>query len=197
MADREEAETLSPARVLDAAEEVLRRYGPSKTNVVDVARALGVSHGNVYRYFPSKAALRDAVASRWLSRVSSPLWEIAQGRGSAEDRLRQWLHQLSRVKRDKVLQDPELFATYHSIAEQSSGAVDAHVRELKQQLARIILDGQESRSFKVSDPEHAASAVFDATMRFHHPAHSKEWKDPDIDDALDVVIDLLIAGMKP
>jgi AcrR family transcriptional regulator len=44
--------------ILSAAEEVLRRYGPAKTNVVDVARALNVSHGTVYRHFPSKAALR-------------------------------------------------------------------------------------------------------------------------------------------
>ena len=37
-----------------AAEEVLRRYGPPKATVVDVARALGVSHGSVYRHFPEQ-----------------------------------------------------------------------------------------------------------------------------------------------
>ena len=36
---------LTPDRILDAAEEALTRYGPAKTTVVDVARALGVSHG--------------------------------------------------------------------------------------------------------------------------------------------------------
>ena len=60
-------ETLTAERILVAAEEVLRRYGPAKANVVDVARALGVSHGSVYRHFPSKAALRDAVTERWLA----------------------------------------------------------------------------------------------------------------------------------
>ena len=64
---------LTPDRILDAAEETLTRYGPAKTTVVDVARALGVSHGSVYRHFPSKAALRDAVTERWLARVSDPL----------------------------------------------------------------------------------------------------------------------------
>ena len=60
-------ESLTAERILEAAEEVLRRYGPAKANVVDVARALGVSHGSVYRHFPSKAALRDAVTERWLA----------------------------------------------------------------------------------------------------------------------------------
>ena len=62
-----------PTQILDAAEDVLRRFGPAKATVVDVARALGVSHGSVYRHFPSKAALRDAVAERWLARISAPL----------------------------------------------------------------------------------------------------------------------------
>ena len=62
-----------------AAEDVLRRYGPSKATVVDVARALGVSHGSVYRHFPSKAALRDAVTECWLARISGPLDAVAQG----------------------------------------------------------------------------------------------------------------------
>jgi len=68
---------LTPDRILEAAEDVLRRFGPAKATVVDVARALGVSHGSVYRHFPSKAALRDAVTERWLARVSAPLAAVA------------------------------------------------------------------------------------------------------------------------
>jgi len=64
---------LTPERILETAEDVLRRFGPAKATVVDVARALDVSHGSVYRHFASKAALRDAVAERWLARISDPL----------------------------------------------------------------------------------------------------------------------------
>src|SRR5260370_496301 len=53
-------EALTPDRILDAAEDVLRRYGPAKATVVDVARALGVSHRSVYRHFPSKAEIRQS-----------------------------------------------------------------------------------------------------------------------------------------
>ena len=107
---------LTPDRILDAAEDVLRRYGPAKATVVDVARFLEVSHGSIYRHFPSKAALRDAVAQRWLHRVSMPLAVIAQENGSAVERLHRWLERLITLKRQKVLDDPELFATYHESA---------------------------------------------------------------------------------
>ncbi len=42
---------LTAEQILDAAEEVLRRFGPEKANVVDLARALGASRGSVYRHF--------------------------------------------------------------------------------------------------------------------------------------------------
>jgi hypothetical protein len=35
---------LTRDRILATAEEVIRRFGPAKATVVDVARALGVSH---------------------------------------------------------------------------------------------------------------------------------------------------------
>ena len=54
------SDVLTAEAILDTAEQVLRRYGPGKATVVDVARALNVSHGSVYRHFPNKAALRDA-----------------------------------------------------------------------------------------------------------------------------------------
>ena len=131
---------LTSERILEAAEDVLRRFGPNKATVVDVARALGVSHGSVYRHFPSKAALRDAVTEGWLHRVSAPLAEIAARKGPAPERLRQWFEALMAAKRRKVLDDPEMFATYFRLASDAREVVQAHVDELVGQIARIIED---------------------------------------------------------
>src|SRR5512133_207405 len=100
-------ETLTPERILEASEDVLRRYGPAKATVVDVARALGVSHGSVYRHFPTKATLRDAVAERWLAALSEPLAKIANRDGPATERLRRWLDLLVSSKRQRARDDPE------------------------------------------------------------------------------------------
>jgi Bacterial regulatory proteins, tetR family/Aldo/keto reductase family len=97
---------LTAEHILEAAERVLRRYGPDKANVVDVARELGVSHGSVYRHFPRKAALRDAVAERWLAEISAPLARVAAAEGPAPERLRHWLDQLVRSKQSRAHEDP-------------------------------------------------------------------------------------------
>ena len=78
-----ETVVLTPERILEVTEDVLRRFGLAKATVVDVARALDVSHGSVYRHFPSKASLREAVAKRWLERVSVPLAKIAESLAGA------------------------------------------------------------------------------------------------------------------
>ena len=61
-------------RVLDVADRLFRHYGWEKTTVADIARELGMSPANVYRFFPSKAAINEAIAERMLSeRVASTL----------------------------------------------------------------------------------------------------------------------------
>ncbi|MGF2034450.1 MAG: TetR family transcriptional regulator [Nostoc sp. CmiVER01] len=186
---------LTPERILDAAEEVLRRYGLAKATVVDVARFLEVSHGTIYRHFPSKAALRDAVAERWLHRVSTPLATIAEEQGSAVERLHRWFEQLMTLKRQKVLNEPELFATYSAIAQEARGVVQAHIAELVSQVAAIVESGISSNEFRVTDPQVAAKAVFQAMVRFHHPAHAPEWSDPNIDTDFAQVWRLIVAGL--
>ncbi len=186
---------LTPERILVAAEDVLRRYGPAKATVVDVARALDVSHGAVYRHFPSKAALREAVTERWLARISGPLAEIATEHGPALQRLRRWLDLLISSKRSRALEDPELFATYMELVAESREVVLAHVRILTGQLATVIADGIARGEFASTDPKVAARAVFDATSRFHNPAHAAEWSDPGIDAAFEGVWSLVTAAL--
>jgi AcrR family transcriptional regulator len=186
---------LTVERILDAAEEVLRRYGPGKTTVVDVARALGVSHGSVYRHFPSKAALRDAVAERWLAGVSAPLEAIAAETGPAPERLRRWFDLMILTKRRRALDDPELFATYNELAAESREVVIAHVDILKGQLTRIIADGVAQGEFTVTDPVRAAQAAFDATVLFHKPVHAANWGDPGIQESFEGVWSFIVAGL--
>ncbi|MEU5540483.1 TetR family transcriptional regulator, partial [Streptomyces sp. NPDC020362] len=131
-------ETLTAERILEATEEVLRRHGPAKATVVDVARALGVSHGSVYRHFRTKAALREAVTKRWLDRTSEKLAVIVAGDGTPEQLLRVWLAALFEAKRHKAGDDPELFATYTVLTDENVTAVGEHLADLIAQLTRII-----------------------------------------------------------
>jgi AcrR family transcriptional regulator len=188
---------LTPERILAAAEEVLRRYGPGKATVVDVAQALGVSHGSVYRHFASKVALRDAVLRGWLERVMAPLEAIATSRTAPPARLRQWLTALRDIKRNKVLGEPELFATYSALAADAREVIGEHVEHLLGQIETIVAAGVKSGDFRKVDAQATALAIFDATSRFHYPGMAHLWSTPGEDAAFVQLLDLLLAGLTP
>jgi AcrR family transcriptional regulator len=191
-----EVVVLTPERILEVTEDVLRRFGLTKATVVDVARALDVSHGSVYRHFPSKASLRQAVAKRWLDRANAPLQEIAEASGPAPARLEKWLRTMFAIKYKKVTEDPEMFQTYLTLAREACEAVKAHKERLVGQIADILSDGVKQGAFQVADAKVSARALFDATVRYHHPAHAGEWTDPETPARFDALLALVLRGLE-
>ena len=188
--------TLTREKILEAAEDVLRRYGPSKATVVDVARALGVSHGSVYRHFASKADLRDAVTQVWLERFHVPLEAISAENAPAAERLGRWLRQLAGAKHGRLRDDPELFAAYCELSADAREVTGEHMDYLMREVARLLEDGNRRGEWSIADPAAVSRAVLSATARFHHPAHASEWASPDTDSALEEVWSLLLKGLK-
>jgi AcrR family transcriptional regulator len=190
-------EPLEAETIVSATEEVLRRHGPEKTTVLDVARQLGVSHGSVYRHFPSKAALREAVIRRWLDRLREDLATAVQDSGLAPpDRLRGLLTTMFAAKWAKAREDPELFATFLALATEHSTVSSAHVAFLLAQIRAIVVDGIASGDFAAGKPEVIARAVLNATSRFHDPTHAAEWRSPEIQTESEGVISLILNGIR-
>ena len=187
---------LTRDRIVAAAEDVLRRFGPAKATVVDVARLLGVSHAGVYRHVATKAELRDLVVRRWAEATMPPLRAIANGPGPAPQRLRRLIDALIGVKRRRAADDPELFAAYRTLSADAQSIVAAHIEELVGLAAMVIRSGVKEGTFRTVDPAAAGRAVLFATSRFHHPAHAAEWADPAIDAAYDDVWQLLMNGLR-
>jgi AcrR family transcriptional regulator len=186
---------LTRDRILAAAEDVIRRFGPAKATVVDLARALGVSHAAVYRHVATKAELRDLVVGRWVEATMQPLRAIAALPGPAPQRLRRLLDALIALKRRRSADDPELFAAYRTLAGDAQSVASAHIEELVGLTAMIIRSGVKEGTFRTIDPESAGRAVLVATSRFRHPAHAPEWVDPAIDATFDDVWRLLMNGL--
>ena len=188
---------LTRDRILAAAEDVIRRFGPSKATVVDVARALGVSHTAVYKHVASKAELRDLVVGQWVEATMPPLRAIVARSGPAPQRLRKLIDALIAVKRRRAADDPELFTAYRTLAADAKSVITAHVEEMIGLVATVIASGIDEGTFRTVDPVSAGRAVLVATSKFHHPAHAAEWGDPAVDAALDDVWQLLMDGLCP
>src|SRR6266550_3463862 len=187
---------LTRDRIVATAEDVVRRFGPAKATVLDVARALGVSHAAVYKHVASKAELRDLVVERWAETTMLPLRAIAARPGPAPKRLRRLFDALIAVKRRRAAEDPEMFAAYRILAADAQSVVAAHIDELVALAAMVIRSGVNEGTFRKVDPVATGRAVLIATSKFHHPIHADKWLDRAIDAEYNDVWQLLMNGLR-
>src|SRR6188768_2493802 len=88
------------ARIMDTADALFRRLGFAKTAVADIAAELGMSPANVYRFFPSKNAIVEAICQRCLSELDTRVWAIARSPGTAASRLERLFVEIFSYHRD-------------------------------------------------------------------------------------------------
>lgn len=129
------------ARILDAAVEQLRRYGGAKTNVVDIARAMGTSHTTLYRHFRSKAEIFDAVVEQAMRDEAAMASAFVEADGPAAERLEAMVLALQTRKRERLAGDPEIYALYRRIMEERPEIIAAYGRAMTGLVERILDDG--------------------------------------------------------
>jgi AcrR family transcriptional regulator len=157
------------ARLLEIAANHIRRFGLRRTTIVSIAEEAGMSHANVYRYFPSKAALVDAVTDYWLRPIEAGLRDIADGPDPAYDKLERILSALQRAYREKLEHDNNLFAVFADATARSTGVARRHRNRVQGELARVIEEGMAAGSFRAADQRRALALLFDSLFRFVHP----------------------------
>ena len=83
---------------------------------------------------------------------------------------------------------------YALIDKDAPEVVREHIEALTVQLDRILADGVEAGELRASALG-GAMAIWDATTRFHHPAHRSEWADPRIGEYFEGVWELVLRGL--
>ncbi|RZK85941.1 MAG: TetR/AcrR family transcriptional regulator [Methylobacterium sp.] len=156
-------------RLLGIATEHLARLGPKRVTVVAVAAEAGMTHANVYRYFPSKDALLDAVAGRWLRDIETRLAGIADAPDPADDKIERLLTALAALQRDALQDEPNLFAVHLDATVAARPIARRHRVRLRSLVERVIEEGMATGTFSARDRERAIAYIFDASYRFTHP----------------------------
>jgi AcrR family transcriptional regulator len=157
------------ARLLSIAAEQLRRGGARSVTVVGVAEAAGMTHANVYRYFPSKAALIDAVVARWLRSLEATLSAIADAPDPADDKLERLIVAVAQGHRTLLVRDRHLYDVYADAADTSRAVIRRHRTRLRQLFERVVDEGIATGLFYPRDRERALAFVTDASYRFINP----------------------------
>ncbi|MFL0197821.1 TetR/AcrR family transcriptional regulator [Clostridium sp. WILCCON 0269] len=179
--------------ILNATEKIIRRFGPDKANISDVAKSLKVSHAAIYRYYNGKAALWNAVTERWLTRLHAPSSDILKENSPADIKLYHLLENFTEAKRLSAINDPEMFANYIKLAQSSMELIEKVKEDGINQIEKIIIQGITEGIFFAGSSHQAAKSVYLATSVFIYP---NSFEDPERKQNIDSVVNLLLRGLK-
>jgi AcrR family transcriptional regulator len=160
------------ARLLEAAETLLKANGGCKLVLSDIASALGMAQSNAYRYFRTKDELVAALARRWFADVERAAEAAVAMATGPEEKIRGWLLATMREKVRRFDEDPEIFLSYLELAKGYPEVVAGHVEQLRAMIDRAVLEiVGEARLAQ------AMGLLEDATILFRNPyliAHHRE-----------------------
>lgn len=163
-------ETPTDARILALAAEHIRRLGVERTSVTGIAEAAGMSHANVYRYYPSKMALFEEITADWLKPLEAGLRVIADAPDPAFDKLERMVLAIHRTYREKLESDPKIFRLFVDAAEKGAPIARRHRSRIELEFNRILEDGTGSGRIELRDSRLCLLLVLDALHRFITPA---------------------------
>lgn len=157
------------ARILDAAERLFRHYGYTKTNVADIARELGMSPANIYRFFSSKADIHQALAKRMLEASYQVALANAGRPVSAAERLRDHILQQHRITLETMIDEQKVHEMVIIAIEQQWPVIEEHLERIRALIAVLIGEGVEAGEFRDQDVELAAENFMSSMVILCHP----------------------------
>jgi AcrR family transcriptional regulator len=170
-AEREIDVPITTARILDAAKSQIRRFGGAKTNIVDIAKALGTSHTTIYRHFRSKSEVFDAIIAEAMKDERELAQTYVAAAGKASERLLGLVVALHHRKLERFADDFEVYQLYRRVVDERPDLVRDYAEAITSLVAAILADGVRQVEFKIDNIDAAAGVVRDAMTVFVHPAH--------------------------
>jgi AcrR family transcriptional regulator len=156
-------------RIVETADALFRRLGFAKTTVADIAAELKMSPANVYRFFPSKSAIVEAICQRCLGELDGKAWAVARSRGSAAERIERLFLEILAYHKENLLTDQRVNDIVLVAMEHSWDAIRVHQEAIRMVIEKILREGIEAGEFESVDPAETAGLMMRSMVRFCHP----------------------------
>ena len=186
-------------QILEAADAHFRRYGYNKTTVADLAKAIGVSAGYVYRFFESKQAIGEAVCTMTLARIDDELLAIASdSKRPAATRLRGIYENLAKRGIELFFNERKLHDLVVVAVESRWSSVMRHKDVMLEAAQRVVDNGRASGEFERETPrDEICRAIFETLEPFAHPM-LLELKEPaELEASVVAVSNLVLRSLAP
>ena len=187
-------------RIVATAEQLFRDVGYAKTTVADIARALGMSPANVYRYFPAKTAVNEAICERLVRSIEAQCLESLGEGGTATERLTRLFIAYHTIIRRSIIKEKRLYDMVAVAMDEHWAVIKQHSCRMCDGIGRILEQGMAAGEFRPMDGSKMAVAIHEALAVFLYPSLLEHRVNEDDNgaamlDELRQLLDLLLHGL--
>ncbi len=184
-----------PDRLLAVATRMFAEKGFENTSVQEIVNAAGVTKGAMYHYFGSKDDLLYEIYHRLLGLQMSRLEQIADGPGTAEERLRAAAVDVLNTSFRYLDDFTVFFRSTHLLPRDRREAVRAERRRYHERFRDLVEEGQRAGAFRSATPADIAVHFFFGTVHqigvWYRPGGTLE-----TETISDHYVDLFLNGLK-
>lgn len=184
-------------RIITVAEEHFRRIGYSKTAVADLAGAMGMSPANIYRFFPSKSAINDAICARMMANCEAMMQGIIHQPLPADEKLSAFVLALHRHNKSTLTDEHRLHDMVEVAMAENWPAIEAHCASVVAHIATIIGEGVAQGCFRPVPLPDFAHTAFDALAKVFHPTLIAHCADQDQEMQASRLAEMILAALRP
>ena len=186
------------AQIVEAARLHFRHSGYNKTSVAELAQAIGVSSGYVYRFFESKQAIGEAVCAATLSQMSQALLQLGAGNISATEKLRALLSGLLELGYELFIKERRMHELVANAVSDNWESVQKHRMFIRALIEQIVLQGRESGEFEKCTPiDQVVLAIGMSIVGFTNPAQLQQRSLQDLKAGQIAVCELVLRSLSP
>ncbi|HUB85381.1 MAG TPA: TetR/AcrR family transcriptional regulator [Rhizomicrobium sp.] len=186
-------------KIIEAAKKRFSHFGYGKTTMAEIATDCSMSPGNLYRFFPGKLDIAEAIASMDYETHLTHARKIAMAPGKpAPERLRDLLFGELRRTYQKLEKDPRALEMATQIGHERPQFVNWMLNNERKILVELMEDAEKRGEFiPPGDKEEIAEMIQSATMKFRYPQLWSKLTLPKLERELDGVLNLLFRGLCP
>ncbi len=186
------------SQIIEAAKKRFSHFGYAKTTMAEVATDCCMSPGNLYRFFPGKLDIAEAIATDDYLKHHDQLRKLATAPNKdARQRLHDLLFEELRLTYNKLEKDPRAFEMATVIAHERPSYANWLLANERKILVELLDEAEKRGEFAAGDKELTAEMIQSATMKFRYPQLWSKLTLPKLERELEGVLKLIIDGLSP
>lgn len=171
--------------------------GYTKTNIGEIAERVGMSPGNLYRYYRNKQAIGEEVVRCHLAQSEQVMQAaIAAAGAGAEARLRAMFDVGIGGLLNALRENPRMVELADMICTSDSGILSSHLEWKTGVFAGLLAEGVASGEWAIADPAAMAETLLDATRAFWMPMAVAQLDPARVPGRVTGVLDAMVAGWR-